>query len=92
MTVAVEVTDTFRRYREKLILRRTLYRQVLDTPLGHGVLKDLRKFCKIGQDIMVPGDPHKTAYNAGLQRVYLRIESIMRMDSDTIDEISRSDT
>jgi len=76
-------------FRSRLITRRTLYRRVFETDLGKQVLKDLRKFCKVGQDIMVPGDPHATAYNVGRQRVYLRIESILRMDADTIDELSR---
>lgn len=75
-------------FRKRLITRRTLYRQVFDTEPGHRVMKDLRKFCKMGQDILVPGDPHSTAYNLGKQRVYLRIESILKMDADTINEIS----
>ena len=88
----MSVEDTYERYRNKLITRRTLYRRVFGTDLGKDVLKDLRKFCKIGQDIMVPGDPYATHHNIGLQRVYLRIESIMKMDGDIIDEISRSST
>jgi hypothetical protein len=76
-------------FRRKLISRRTMYRTVFDTDPGHKVLKDLRKFCKVGQDVFVPGDPHATSYNSGLQRVYLRIESIMKMDEDVINEISR---
>ena len=83
--------DHLKEYRKKLITRRTLYRRVFDTPLGLQVLKDLRKFCKVGQDITVPGDSHMTYHNTGLQRVYLRIESIMRMDSETIDKISREE-
>lgn len=74
--------------RRRLITRRTLYRQVFDSDIGRAVLKDLRKFCKMGQDILVPGDPHATAYNLGKQRVYLRIESVMKMDSETIDKLS----
>ncbi len=81
-----------REFRKKLISRRTLYRQVFDTDPGHRVLKDLRKFCKIGQDVLVPGEPDTTASLIGRQRVYLRIESILKMDQDVIDEISRSDT
>jgi hypothetical protein len=61
---------------------------VFDTDPGKQVLKDLYKFCKMGQDIMVPGDPNATAYNIGRQRVFLRIESILKMDSDVIDNIS----
>ncbi len=86
---AEEAKDYLRR---TLIRRRTLYRQVFDTVLGRQVLKDLRKFCKMGQDILEPGDPNATAYNIGRQRVYLRIESILKMDSDKIDELSRSDS
>lgn len=88
MTAASSLAD----FRKKLIGRRTLYRQAFDTEPGHRVLKDLRKFCKIGQDIMVPGDPHATAYNLGRQRVYLRIESILKMDEDIIDELSKSES
>lgn len=78
-------------YRKHLITQRTLYRRVFDTPLGLQVLKDLRKFCKIGQDITVPGDSHMTYHNTGLQRVYLHIESVMRLSSETIDKISREE-
>lgn len=78
--------------RKRLITRRTMYRRVFDTDPGKQVLKDLRKFCKLGQDILVPGDPHATAYNLGRQRVYLRIESIMKMDADVIDELSRGNS
>ncbi len=77
-------------FRKTLITRRTLFRSVFDTDPGHRVLKHLRKFCKIGQDILVPGDPHATAHNLGKQRVYLHIESILKMDSETINEISRN--
>jgi hypothetical protein len=83
---------TMQEYRKNLITKRTLYKRVFDTDPGHRVLKDLRKFCKIGQDILVPGDPHATAHNIGCQRVYLRIESILKMDADTIDAISRDRT
>jgi hypothetical protein len=76
--------------RDRLITRRRLYRQVFDTVLGRRVLKDLRKFCKMDQDIMVPGDPFATHHNIGKQRVYLHIESILKMDGGTIDELSRS--
>lgn len=83
---AKEAADAIR---SKLITRRRLYRRVFDTPLGRDVLKDLEKFCKMGQDIMVPGDSHMTAFNVGRQRVFLRIRSILKMDADTIDEIAR---
>ena len=84
MNAAVALQD----FRKRLITRRTLYRQVFDTEPGHLVLKNLRKFCKVGQDILVPGDPHATAYNLGRQRVLLHIESILKMDADIIDQIS----
>ncbi len=76
-------------FRRKLITRRTMYRTVFDTPPGKDVLKDLYKFCKMGQDILVLGDPHATSYNIGRQRVYLRIMAILKMDSDVIDELSK---
>jgi len=85
MSAAAIVTDL----RKRLVTRRTQYRRVFDTEPGHIVLRDLRKFCKIGQDIFTPGDPHKTAYLVGIQRVYLRIESILKMDEETIDALSR---
>jgi len=85
----MNAADAAKALRKRLITRRTMYRQVFDTDPGKRVLKDLRKFCKIGQDILVPGDPHATAYNLGRQRVYLRIESIIKMDVDTIDELAR---
>ncbi len=85
----MSVADTYEHYRNKLINRRTLYRRVFGTDLGKDVLKDLRKFCKIGQDIAVPGDPYMTYRNVGLQRVYLRIESIMKMDPETIEALSK---
>lgn len=89
MSAVAAVVEPLKEFRKKLITRRTLFRQVFDTDKGLQVLKDLRNFCKVGQDIMVAGDPHATAYNLGKQRVYLRIESILRMDSETIDQISK---
>lgn len=85
----MSVVEQLQDYRRKLIGRRTRYRRVFDTEPGHWVLKDMRKFCKIGQDVLVPGDPHQTAYNLGMQRVYLRIQSIMKMDEEMIDALSR---
>ena len=88
MNTAIALQD----FRRRLIGRRALYLEVFDTPSGKLVLKDLFKFCKMGQDILVSGDPHATAYNVGRQRVFLRIQSILKMDSDTIDAISKENT
>ena len=88
-SVAAENLRNLRDHSTCLITRRTKYRRVFETEPGEYVLKRLRKFCKIGQDIIVPGDPQGTAYNVGLQRVYLHIESVMKMDAERIDRLSR---
>ena len=80
---------SFDEYRNYLVTKRGRYRRLFDTALGQMVLADLRKSCKIGQDIMVPGDPHATAYNAGQQRVYLRIDSILNWDHEKIEQLGR---
>jgi hypothetical protein len=90
-SVVVENLENFRKHRSFLISRRTKYRRTFETEPGEYTLKKLRKLCKIGQDILVPGDSHATAYNVGMQRVYLHIESVMKMDSEKIDQMARGE-
>lgn len=61
-------------------LKGVAYRQVFSTPQGKEVLEDLMRFCGLGGEIHVPGDPHETAYNAGKRRVGLRIASFLGFD------------
>ena len=65
----------------KFLLRKgAAYKRVFQGPEGELVLEDLMKFCLVGSDVHVPGDPLETAYNAGRRRVGLRIASLVGMD------------
>lgn len=64
--------------------RRHDYRQAFGGEAGSRVLRDLFRFCRMDQPSMVVGDPHMTAYQEGMRRVFLRIAAIMRQDDETL--------
>ena len=64
----------------RLRRRRADYRNVFDSDSGRRVMADLFRFCRMGQPSFVAGDPHATAYQEGMRRVFLRIAGILRMD------------
>lgn len=54
-----------------------LYKEAFRTAAGKAVLKDLEQFCHANNVTYVIGDPHHTAFNEGMRRVYLRIQSFI---------------
>ncbi len=63
--------------------RRTAYQDTFGSPQGETVLADLHEFC--GADKTSFGDdPYLTAYNEGMRRVWLRINSFLNMTDEQI--------
>lgn len=60
------------------------YGYIFTSELGNMVLQDLKTFCGIGQDPYAPGGFDQTAYNLGMQRVWLHIEA--RMNAEPMSE------
>ncbi len=70
--------DLLRHRYEAGVQLQKAYNVTFGNPVGEDVLEDLRKFCMIGFDAYTPGTFDQTAYNLGLQRVFLHIEARMR--------------
>jgi hypothetical protein len=49
------------------------YRELLGTPEGKLMLRDLAAYCRVGTSSFVAGDPHQTAFNEGARDVFLHI-------------------
>ena len=64
--------------------RNAAYRSLFTGPVAEDVLKDLYRFCLVGAECFVPGDPLATAHNLGKRRVGLRIASILNMTDEQI--------
>ncbi len=65
-----------------LLLRSRLasaYKSVFSGPDGSKVLADLHDFCRENQDLF-HDDPHRTAYDLGRRRVFLRIQAFLEME------------
>jgi len=60
------------------------YGYIFTSELGDIVLHDIKTFCGVGQDPYAPGGFDQTAYNLGMQRVWLHIEA--RMNAEPISE------
>lgn len=67
-----------------LVRRRALYRATFGTPEGRMVLADLYAFCRVGDPVIVPGDPMLTGFNDGARRVGLRIAKMLDMSDEEI--------
>lgn len=69
--------------------RRGAYRAVFaKTATGQRVLRDLANFCHVNRPTHVQGDPVQTAYNEGMRRVFLRIQSLTHMTDDQVYQLS----
>ena len=67
----------------RAVLSRKLdYRRTFSTPEGERVLKDLHRFCHE----TTTSDPNEALYVMGMQRVYRRIASMMKLPPE--DEIA----
>ena len=60
------------------------YGYIFTSELGQIVLEDIRTFCGVGRDAYAQGTFDQTAYNLGMQRVWLHINA--RMNSEPIAE------
>jgi len=70
---------------DKLLRRRSHYRAIFQTPSGHAVLADLKRFCHWGKVPMVLGadrhtDIYATGVEAGRQEVFQRIVGHVHID------------
>lgn len=68
------------KFLQRRLNRNLYYREVFASPQGQAVLADILRACGVGREVHVPGDPHTTAYNAGLRRAALGIISKLEMD------------
>ena len=60
--------------------RRIDYGLTFSSDHGKRVLKDLYRFCGMGQPSFVPGAPDETAFNEGKRRVFLRLAALLELD------------
>lgn len=65
-----------------LYRRRRRYEAVFNTPDGQWVLRDILQSGMVGMDIMVPGDPYRTHYLLGQQRLAIGIVSKLNMTNE----------
>ena len=68
---------------ERIQKIRNDYEAAFSSPQGERVLSDLRIFCGATKSSF-DSDPYQTAYNEGLRRVWLRIESYLAMTDERI--------
>jgi hypothetical protein len=72
----------------RLAARRRAYADAFASDAGRRVLRDLHRFC------MRPpptADPHEAVFAMGMQRVYRRIEAMMRLDADAAFRMTEPD-
>lgn len=67
-----------------LYKRRRRYEAVFNTPDGQWVLRDILRTGMVGMDIMIPGDPYRTHYLLGQQRLAIGIVSKLKMSNERI--------
>ena len=67
-----------------LYRRRRRYEAVFNTPDGQWVLRDILQTGMVGMDIMIPGDPYRTHYLLGQQRLAIGIVSKLNMSNERI--------
>jgi hypothetical protein len=68
------------------------YGYIFTSELGNMVLEDIKTFCGVGKDPYTAGVFDQTAYNLGMQRVWLHIEARMSLEpmSETLQTIKES--
>lgn len=64
------------------------YQATFGAPTAEAVLEDLAVFCKHNRVTFVVDDPHgrESAFREGRREVYLRIQELLRLEIDKIDE------
>lgn len=67
-----------------LFRKRAAYSDVFSSANGRIVLADLAEVCGAGKSPFVPGSPDETAFRAGRQEVWLRIQKWLGMTDEDI--------
>jgi hypothetical protein len=76
---------------DKLKGRRNDYKKVFETEEGKKVLKDLEKVCMY-RSTTFDKDALVMAFQEGLRAVYLHITTVMDMDIEELEKISKAMT
>lgn len=71
--------------------KRAALRNLQESPEGRILFKILYRYCGVGTDIHVPGDPYTTAYNAGRRSVWDMLQTYIHMDEDALLRLGRPD-
>ncbi len=64
------------------------YVNLLGSPEGHAVLRDLAAYCRVGTSSFVPGDPHQTAFNEGARDVFLHVAEMAGVKPDDFPKLT----
>jgi hypothetical protein len=60
------------------------YKSIFSGEMGKIVMEDLKDWCHILNNAVVPGDPHMTHFNLGKQFIYQRIVQMAKINLDQI--------
>lgn len=77
------------RHVEKAVVRqhRRAYREVFQSGQGKLVLADMAGACHAQSSTFVPGDPVMSAFEEGKRWVWIRIQNVLRMSEQDIDQV-----
>ncbi len=64
------------------------YRELLATPEGQLVLRDLAAYCRVGASSFIAGDPHQTAFNEGARDVFLHVAEMAGIRPDDFPQLT----
>lgn len=64
------------------------YRELLATPEGKLVLRDLAAYCRVGASSFAAGDPHQTAFNEGARDVFLHVAEMAGLRPDDFQQLT----
>ncbi len=64
------------------------YRELLATPEGQLVLRDLAAYCRVGASSFTAGDPHQTAFNEGARDVFLHVAEMAGIRPDDFPQLT----
>lgn len=66
------------------------YRDLLATPAGKLILRDLAAYCRVGASSFAAGDPHQTAFNEGARDVFLHVAEMAGIRPDDFPQLTTS--
>lgn len=72
-----------------IITKSSDYKKCFESLEGQRVLKDLMNFCKYRDTSFIQGDPHSTAFNEGMRRVFLRVVKFLNMTEEELEKINK---